>query len=277
MLIENVFTLCYPNRRDYDNPLRKRCEDMALTLMIVDDSEDFRLALEAALSDAFRIVQCCNGRQALDTAPQVRPDVMILDLMLTEVDGVTLLHEIRRAGLHPIVLAVTRFFNGYIMESAQELGIGYLIRKPCSPAAVSQRVRDLCRRLNSGPVVPINPADYVTEQLKSLMFVPKHKGFEYLKEAVLLMCRQPDISITKELYPKVGAPSGSSPSQVERSIRSAIGVAWSQGGAPAWERFFPPEADGTSSKPSNGHVIARLAKDLQEKLAGEDEKRKNNV
>lgn len=250
---------------------------MALTLMIVDDSEDFRSALEAALSDAFRIVQCRNGRQALDTAPQVKPDVIILDLMLTEVDGVTLLHEIRQAGLHPIVLAVTRFFNGYIMESAQELGIGYLIRKPCSSAAVSQRVRDLCKRLNSEPVVPIIPGDYVTEQLKSLMFVPKHKGFEYLKEAVLLMCCQPDISITKELYPKVGVLFGSSPSQVERSIRSAIAVAWSQSDAPAWERFFPPEPDGSIPKPSNGYVISRLAMDLREKLAEEGEKRKNNV
>ena len=272
MLIENVFTLCYPNRRDYDNPLRKRCEDMALTLMIVDDSEDFRLALEAALSDAFRIVQCCNGRQALDTAPQVRPDVMILDLMLTEVDGVTLLHEIRRAGLHPIVLAVTRFFNGYIMESAQELGIGYLIRKPCSPAAVSQRVRDLTKRLNDRPVKPINPQTYVTEQIESLKFSPRHNGSEYLKEAVLMMCRQPDISITKELYPSVGAMFGGTALQVERSIRTAINAAWSQQNTQSWAALFPAGPDGTIPRPSNGTLIARLAADLREKLEENGEK-----
>ena len=240
---------------------------MAITLMIVDDSEDFRLALEHVLPDTYHIVQCSNGAQALETAVQVKPEIMILDLMLTEMDGITLLHEIRKAGLQPMVLAVTRFFNDYVLESAQELGIGYIIRKPCSPKAVSQRVRDLSKRLNPDPVKPFSPPEYVNAKLRELMFSPRHKGFEYLKEAVLLMQERPDISITKELYPRVGASSGSSSIQVERVIRSAINAAWSQAGAKNWEQFFPPGPDGTIPRPSNGQMIARLAEDLREKLA----------
>ena len=92
--------------------------------MIVDNSEEFRQALDQVLCDTYEVHHCSNGRQALETAPQINPDVIILDLMLTELDGVTLLHEIRRAGLRPMVLAVNRFFNDYVLESAQELGIG---------------------------------------------------------------------------------------------------------------------------------------------------------
>ena len=245
---------------------------MALTLMIVDDSEDFRLALEHVLSDAYHIVQCCNGAQALEVAIQVKPEVMVLDLMLTEMDGVTLLHEIHKSGLRPMVLAVTRFFNDYVLESAQELGIGYIIRKPCNPNAVALRVRDLSKRLNPSPVKPFSPPDYVNARLRELMFSPRHKGFEHLKEAVLLMCAQPDISITKELYPRVGASSGSSAIQVERAIRSAINAAWSQAGEKNWKQLFRPGPDGTISRPSNGQLIARLAEDLQEKLAEAKEK-----
>ena len=240
--------------------------------MIVDNSEEFRMALDSVLSDAYEIYHCSNGRQALEAAPKINPDVIILDLMLTEVDGVTLLHEIRSAGLRPMVLAVTRFFNDYVQETAQELGIGYIIRKPCDPAAVSQRVRDLSKRLNAKPGKPVNPAAYVTEQIKMLMFSPRHKGFEYLKEAVLLMCRQPDISITKELYPSVGALFGSTALQVERSIRSAINAAWSQQAGQSWSRLFPPGPDGCVQRPSNGTVISRLAWDLQEKLEQSAEK-----
>lgn len=237
-----------------------------LTLMIVDNSDDFRLALEQALSDHYVIYHCSNGKQALEAAPQIKPDVMVLDLMLTELDGVTLLHEIRSAGLRPMVLAVTRFFNDYVQETAQELGIGYIIRKPCAPSAVSERVRDLSKRLNPKPVKPINPTLYVSEQLKNLMFSPRHKGFSYLREAVTMMWRQPDISITKELYPSVGSQFGSTSLQVERSIRSAINAAWSRKNAQGWEQFFPPEADGSIPRPSNGTFISRLADDLRQKM-----------
>lgn len=239
--------------------------------MIVDDSEEFRMALEQVFCDAYEVFQCSNGRQALEIAPQIKPDVVVLDLMLTELDGVTLLHEIRRAGLRPMVLAVTRFYNDYVLESAQELGIGYLIRKPCNPAAVSQRVRDLTKRLNDKKVKPINPQAYVTEQIESLKFSPRHNGSEYLREAVMMMCRQPDISITKELYPSVGAMFGSTALQVERSIRTAIHAAWSQQNAQSWAALFPADPDGTIPRPSNGTVIARLAADLREKLAESEE------
>lgn len=243
---------------------------MALTVMIVDTSEEFRLALESALSDAYRIYSYSNGRLALEAAPKIKPDMVILDLMLTEVDGVTLLHEIRRAGLRPMVLAVTRFYNDYVLESAQELGIGYIIRKPCTPAAVSQRLQDLTERLNK-PASPINPSDYVTKRLKQLNFSTRHTGFGYLKEAVLLMCREPNLSITKELYPTVAAASNSG-TRVERAIRTAINAAWSQKHSRCWYELFPAKADGTIPRPSNGTVISLLANELRELLAAEKEK-----
>lgn len=237
-----------------------------LTLMIVDDSALFREALEKTLSDAYTIYSFGNGKAALEAAPELKPDVMILDLMLPELDGISLLHEIRNAGMQPAVLAVTRFFNDYVLESAQELGIGYIIRKPCTIAAVSQRVRDLSRRRNSIPEKPLEPGLYVTEQIRLLRFSPRHNGSDYLKEAVLLMFQKPDISITKELYPSVGSLFCRSALQVERSIRSAINAAWNQPGKENWARLFPPDLEGSIPRPSNGILIARLAEDLRERL-----------
>ena len=73
--------------------------------MIVDNSYEFRQALDEVLSDAYKIVQCCNGRDALKVALEEKPEIIVLDLMLTELDGISLLQEIRKAGIRPMVLA----------------------------------------------------------------------------------------------------------------------------------------------------------------------------
>lgn len=238
----------------------------SISLMIVDHDVDFRQELEKALCELYTVYHASNGREALLAAEEINPEVIVLDLMLTELDGVSLLHEIRNAGLHPMVLAVTRFYNDYVLEQAQELGIGYIIRKPCDPSAVSQRVQDLSRRMNVKRHRPVDPYAYITERLNQLSFSIRHKGYDYLRQAVLLMCQQPDISITKELYPTVGSAHGGTAIQVERSIRSAINVAWEQG-SEAWKEIFGVGTDGKAIRPSNGAFIARLADDLRVELS----------
>ena len=243
-----------------------------ISMMLVDDSTDFRESLEQALRDAYEIHSYASGAQALEAAAAVRPDVMVLDLMLPELDGVTLLHEIQALGLRPMVLAVTRFVNEYVMDCAQELGIGYIIRKPCTPQAVSQRVRDLTKRLNPGPGVALAPGQYIDERIRLLRFSPRHDGSKYIREAVLLMYRQPGLSLTKELYPAVGARFGCSAAQVERSIRSAINAAWHHADNGSWAVLFPPEPEGIVPRPSNGNLIAKLAEELRAKIGNQPEK-----
>ncbi len=240
-----------------------------LTLMIVDNSYEFRQALDKALSDAYKIVQCSDGKEALKVALEVKPEIIVLDLMLTELDGISLLHEIRKAGIRPMVLAVTRFFNDYVQECAQDLGIGYIIRKPCDPAAVSGRVRDLTKRLNPRPAKPIDPQAYMVELTRALMFSPRHQGCKFLQEAVLIALNEPGISLTKDLYPRLGRRFGGTPLQVEHSLRTAIIAACKKSNGHLWDDLFPPDPVTGNRQISNGVVIARLAEDLRLKLIAE--------
>lgn len=234
--------------------------------MIADNSDEFRQALDTILSDAYKIVQCGNGKQALEMALEIKPELIILDLMLTELDGISLLYEIRNAGLQPMVLAVTRFFNDYVQEIAQELGIGYIIRKPCDTKAVCQRVRDLVKRLNPVPAKSIDPRNYIAEKVHTLMFSPKHQGTKYLQEAVLIAMTEPDISLTKDLYPRLGRRFGGTGLQVEHSIRTAISAAYRQSSGLIWDDLFPPNPINGTRQLSNGVVIARLAEELRLKV-----------
>lgn len=235
--------------------------------MIVDSSDEFRSALENALQNLYIIHHSKNGDDALQSAQRIRPDIMVLDLILAGLDGITLLHELRNHGIRPMVLATTRLYNDYVFDSAEELGIGYIIRKPCNPAAVAERVRDLSRRLNPKSEQEIDPEEFITAKLHGLRISPRHRGYDYLKEAVFLMAKDSGLTITKELYPAVGAKFQSTVPQVERSIRSAISAAWTQKHSHAWDELLPPGSDGFTERPSNGFLIAHLAEELRLRMS----------
>lgn len=241
-----------------------------LTLMIIDCSDEFRLALEQELQKSYIIHHFRDGQAALDAALSIRPDVIVLDLMLTGIDGITLLHSLRDAGIHPMVLAVTRLYNDYIVETALELGVQYLIRKPCIPSAVAERVRDLSKCLNSKPEKISDPSVFITELLNKMGFSARHKGYDYLREAAILMWKQPGSSITKELYPAVANMYSGTPVQVERAIRSALNAAWELRSGDVWDEFSPRNLDGTAQRPSNGYLVARLADLLRQELGVHD-------
>ncbi len=62
-------------------------------LLIADCSEDYRTALANALTDHYHVLCCRTGTEALDILRRENPDILVLDLMLPELDGLTLLER----------------------------------------------------------------------------------------------------------------------------------------------------------------------------------------
>lgn len=234
----------------------------ALKLLIADGNEEFRLALTQALQGAYYVRSCCSGKEALALLHAYNPDVLVLDLMLPELDGISLLQSAVSSGIRPMVLATTPFLNDYVLDSAQKLGVGYMIRKPCDISATVARIRDLSQRLQPPPVSQPDPRTNVTNLLLSLGVPTKLHGYGYLREAILLMAKDPGQSITKELYPKVAALCGCEAKHVERSSRNAIEAAWHHRDDRIWQLYFQPGPDGSIHRPSNGAFISRLADSL---------------
>lgn len=233
-------------------------------LLIADSSEEFALSLSVALQDSFKIFCCKNGKEALDLLKNNFPDVIVLDLMLPEIDGISLLYTLRQQDMHPTILATTRLISDYVVENVQRLGIGYLMLKPCDVAAIAERVIDLCRQ--DPPPRAINPRIRIISNLTELDFLSKLKGYAFLQEASILMANHPGMSITKELYPSVGKIFDTTGVLVERSIRSAIQKAWEHRDNEVWKRFFPANADGNVPHPTNAQFISRIAEDLRKYL-----------
>lgn len=234
----------------------------ALKLLIADSNEDFRLALSQALQGAYYVRSCQNGREALELLRSFRPEMLVLDPMIPELDGISLLESAAAAGIRPMVLVTTAYVNDYLTDSAGRLGIGYIMRKPCDIPATVARIGDLSQRLLPPVLTLPDPRTNVSNLLLSLGIPTKLHGYNYLREAILLMAKQPGQSITKELYPQVAALCDCEPKHVERSSRSAIHAAWNNRDDRIWKLYFPPGPDGVIPRPSNGGFITRLADSL---------------
>ena len=96
--------------------------------------------------------------------------------------------------------------------------------------------------------------------------VPAHiKGYQYLREAIMLVVNDIDIinQITKQLYPEIAEKYRTTPSRVERAIRHAIEVAWERGEAAAVENIFGYTVSASKGKPTNSEFIAMIADKLR--------------
>lgn len=228
-------------------------------VLIADSSEEFSLALSGILQGNYHVRCVDEGHEALQLTRSFLPDILVLDLMLPGLDGITLLSQAAESGIHPMVLATTRYPSNYALESAARLGVCFVMVKPCDIQAVADHVCDISHMLKAPVLSSPDPRSLISGLLLRLGVSTKLRGYAYIREAVLLMAKDPRQSITKELYPAVGALCGSTAMQVERSARSAIHAAWQHRDVSTWQFYFIPDKTGGIPRPTNAAFISRLA------------------
>lgn len=228
-------------------------------LLIADAVEEFRQALADQMRSAYRIRVCKEGQETLEMLLAFRPDIVVLDMMLPGLDGVTILEEVHRAGFWPTVLATTKLPSDYVVRSAERLQVSYLMVKPCRVKAAADRIRDMTEQLKAPAVTRPDPLTEISNVLLLLNFSPKLQGYNYLREAVLEYMNRPGQSVTKELYPMVGKIFKASGTQVERSVRTAIEKAWNCRDERIWRLYFPPNGKDVPKRPTNREFITVVA------------------
>src|ERR1043166_5659426 len=111
--------------------------DPTKRVLIVDDEKDVRDILFTVLQVRGIQADCAgNGREALELIAQHPYVVVVLDLMMPEVDGFTVLETLRDAGTLPVVLVLTAADQGLIDRLDASLIHG-LVRKPFEPAEIA--------------------------------------------------------------------------------------------------------------------------------------------
>ena len=247
--------------------------ETVLNVVIADGNEAFAESLKSTLehNGGFSVVGTSgDGEAVLDMMLRTRADILILDPMLTGMDGLGVLSQLRNSQLKPVVMVISTFASDYLMGQMAELGVSYFMMKPCSMEAV---VRNLEMLRNTAPsarnITTVQRQNAIETMVTNVIHeigVPAHiKGYQYLRQAIIIAVEDMDVinAITKVLYPQVAKAFGTTPSRVERAIRHAIEVAWDRGDLEILQKYFGYTVSTAKGKPTNSEFIALIADKLQ--------------
>lgn len=223
------------------------------TVLIADPTEEFREALALALSPGFRVRCCGRGDEALAMLEAEQPDLLILDLELPVLDGISLLKQLAD---RPPVLVVSYLITPVTYGLLLEMGIEYAIIKPSSAQKVADRAYDVLR-VSQLPREPL----CLRRGLVLLGLSSGRGGFRHLLTGLPLLAENRDQQLSKELYDAIAKLDNSKPGAVEKAIREAIHEGWERGDRREWARFFP----GFTRCPTNKEFLFRMADLLRER------------
>src|ERR1700744_1323016 len=117
-------------------------------LLIDDDAELCGMMQEFFAENGHRITAVYNGRDGLTHAMEGRYDLVILDVMLPQINGFTLLHQIRRQSAVPVIMLTARTHRSDRIEGLDKGADDYLV-KPFDPDELLSRIRAVLRRIAS--------------------------------------------------------------------------------------------------------------------------------
>ena len=245
-----------------------------IRVVIADGDKDFRTALAGALQaeDGIEVVGTAgDGLAALDEVRELAPDLLLIDLMLPELDGLSVVHRLVDDGHKVGVFVVSAFASDAAAAECSSLGVSHFLRKPVSAEVLASRIRQWSlARQTAGVKAPEAPSDLdlelrVTEGIHQVG-VPAHiKGYQYLREAIMMAIRDMESvgAITKIMYPGIAKKFHTTASRVERAIRHAIEVAWDRGDIETLQAYFGYTVSGVKGKPTNSEFISMIADRLR--------------
>ena len=234
-----------------------------MKVVLADASEDFREILKNAIAKTgeFEVVGSTgNGKEALDLVREQKPDILIMDMLLPELDGMGILDGMTALSEKPETIVVSALYHDKIVTEALGKGVSYFIPKPCEVNSLIGRMRSAAAPQETRSET-VGLETQVTEIIHEIG-VPAHiKGYQYLREAIMIAVQDIDVinAVTKVLYPEVAHRFSTTPSRVERAVRHAIEVAWDRGDLETLQQYFGYTVNSTKGKPTNSECIAMIA------------------
>lgn len=245
-----------------------------IRVLVADDNREFRDVLKEYLSsqdDMEAVGFASNGPETIDLVNRLNPDVLILDIIMPQIDGIGVLEKISSISRRPKIMVLSAFGQEKVAQQAARLGADYYILKPFDLEILGKRLRELVGSYNISP----NPKpatkghrDLNQEVTRAIheIGIPAHiKGYLYLRDAIMMVIERVELlgGITKELYPAVAEKYKTTPSRVERAIRHAIEVAWNRGNIEVINEIFGHTVNQEKGKPTNSEFIAMVADRLR--------------
>lgn len=119
-----------------------------MKILIVDDSQTMRLLQRAAIEQLGHACadEAINGADALEKAAACAPDLILLDLRMPVMDGLTFVKAFRQRDQHTPIIVVTSESEKPRVIEAFRLGVTDFLVKPFTPETLARRIDDTTRR-----------------------------------------------------------------------------------------------------------------------------------
>jgi two-component system, OmpR family, KDP operon response regulator KdpE len=120
-------------------------DNRPLVLVADDEPQITKLVAMTLSEEGFRVVTAKNGEEALDRVASLRPDVVLLDIVMPGLDGIEVMHQLREWHPVPVILLTARSSKADV-ATGLDLGADDYIAKPLHPRELAARVRAVLRR-----------------------------------------------------------------------------------------------------------------------------------
>ena len=210
-----------------------------------------------------------NGKEGLEfiLKNQNEYDIILMDIIMPEVDGITILEEMKKNNIKKNVIILTSYKKESTIKMVSQYDVDYYMLKPFDMKALEQRMMDIVNpSTEEEPETKNTKVEIEISKLLHSLGIPSHiRGYQYIRESVYMMYEIPDMigGITKCIYPEIAVRFDTTASRVERAIRHAIEVSWSRGDYELMEELFGHSVDYDRSKPTNSEFIATIADNLR--------------
>ena len=218
------------------------------TVYILEENKDLLNNIKESIikTNNFTVIGTSdNATNCLNYLSTNNCDLLIIDLMLTNIDGIGVLNKLKTINSHAYnkVVCITSFTN--TLNSIMKVSL--------------EDMKDMNQN-ESEKYKKIKLENEITEILHEVG-IPAHiKGYMYLRTAILSTYYNIELlgQVTKVLYPDIARQYSTTASRVERAIRHAIEVAWNRGNTDAIDDIFGYTVSATKSKPTNSEFIAMI-------------------
>lgn len=245
-----------------------------IKVLMIDDNIELVNMVKEYFSDHANIDVSLEAHDGVEGLKLIKEnqndyDVVILDLIMPNKDGISVLEDMKEMNLDKNIIVLTSYNAQDMIRKVSELGVDYFILKPFELSELEKRVIECSEgtKYNNKSIdVYHNNLQISITKILHELGIPSHiKGYQYIREGISILYERPEVvgGITKELYPDIATKFNTTVSRVERAIRHAIEVSWNRGNWDLMEEIFGHSVDIDKAKPTNSEFIVTVADKLR--------------
>ncbi|MDR1260649.1 MAG: response regulator [Oscillospiraceae bacterium] len=247
-------------------------------VLIADVDMFFQRNCKQALAKHGIHVVCLenNGKKVLDIIKNNKPDVVVLNVVMSLFDAISVMQISRESKVkQPQFIVVSYDDDALLKRDNIEAGASEYLVKPFEISILTSKILQMInydantdlevvkQTAAENAKIPLIELEILIARMILDLGVPPHiKGYTYLKEAIMFAFKNcpTKVSVTKDIYPAVAQVNQSTSACVERAIRHAIALAWLLSGKTPEKKLVEKMF---LARPTNSQIISYVVNEIR--------------